>query len=456
MKNKPDRSQLPKPGKLRPFNFPKFERIVLDNGLTVIYAEHHKLPIVSAQFLVNVSPLNDPKGKEGLTAMTADLLTEGAGGLTSIEIVDKLEMFGSHFASYSDWNGVYVDLNAASDHFEKSFAIFSEICLKPDFPENEFHRILRQKKIDRSRLNDSNGKLASEQFSKLLYGAFRYSIPQQGNLESLENLSLNDVKHFYQNHFSPQNSTLILAGDLKKDFINRTVVKLFSRWKNKPSPQKSEKFSYLKGGNKITILHKKGTTQAALQMGHIGVSRSNTDYKTILMMNNILGGYFLSRLNMNLREDKGYTYGISSFFSIRKQTGPFSIGASIDEKNIANAISEIFKEVRKIASELVPQEEFMNAKGFLIGTFPQAFESVEGIARALTNIITHHLEDDYYRNFRDKLQPITPEQTLHAAKKYILDDQFHIAICADAEKIEKSLSNHFTVEVLDMENYSLI
>ena len=450
MSSKFDRNKVPSAGKLLPFNFPRFKRLLCDNGMKVLLVEHNTLPIVNFELCFKASPLIEDEGFEGLASLTANLMSEGTTSRNSEQIANDLEHYGIDYSAQADWDSIHFSLSNLTKYTDKAFAIFADILQNPVFPEKEVQRVKKERIADRQRSVDSIGKVVTEQFAKMLYADYRYATPLRGSIASLKNIRRENIADFYDKYFHFKDAVLLVTGDINEEKLRALIKNNFTKPSN-PFKYKSPLLKYNKGSSdRVRIIHKEGAQQTEVLLGHIGIDRSNPDHYTVLLLNQILGGYFLSRLNMNLRQDKGFTYGISSGFGFRKVTGPFSISAAVHSKNTAEAIDEIIKEVKKITNEPVTDEELANAKGYFGGVFPIAFETAEQILYGLATIESHQLDDDYFRTFREKITKISKEDILKAAQKYLHPDNLLIVAGGDKSLIEKQFVNNYIIEVYDL------
>jgi len=444
-----DRTRMPAPQELRPFNFPDFRRYRLKNGLQLLIAEQHSFPLINVMLSVHSSALMDPPQKEGVAGLTAALLVEGTQGRSSRQIAEELELLGANFNSHSDWNALYLELNTLKRYFSAAMDVFADMVMHSVFPEKELDRLLKETLVERLRVVDAPNKLASERFSGLLYADSRYGQPIEGTEESLQKIERGDVLDFYQRHVIPGNSTLIVVGDVNADEVIDFMETVFSEWEPK-EPLPAEELVFRQPEKTVVALvHKPGAAQTELRMGHLGIARNNPDYYAVTVMNEILGGYFLSRINMNLREEHGYTYGAHSLFFYRKGLGPFFVTAAVHSQNAADAIREVLKEIERMRQEAVAEEELESAKGQLIGVFPIAFETADQVALGLSNIVISQLPDDYYRTFRDRIAAVTREDVLRVAREYLLPEKMLIVAAADRSVVEDDLKKAFELRVLD-------
>jgi len=444
-----DRNRIPRPGAPRPFNFPDFERIRLANDLEIIYAFRNDLPLVSVNLCLQPSALLDPPGKEGLANLTADLLVEGTQTRSSTQIAEELEMIGAQYGSHTDWKAVYVEVNTLERHLETALEILADMILQPAFPQKEFTRLQRELITERLRVVDNPAKMAAEYFVHFLYEGMRYAFPIEGSQDSLHNILSSDVLKFYQKHFKPNRASLIVVGSVSREKVLNWAGKYFSGWQGKSDDKLAEPECKQPQRTRLFLIDKPGAAQCELRMGHLGIKRSNPDFYAVTLMNEILGGFFLSRINRNLREEHAYTYGASSGFSYRKGKGTFSITAAIHNDNIAPAIAEVFKEIKRLREEDVSTEELENACGQLVGIFPIAFETAEQVAVGLANILTSALPDDYYHTFREKISRVSLHDIRRVAHKYLHPDQTLIVVTGDRTRIEEPLRQAFEVQVLN-------
>ncbi len=450
-----DRTQAPKPSAPRDFRFPDFTRFYLDNGLEVLVVEQKKFPLVSVNLCLQTSALFDPQGKEGLANFVSEMLAEGTETRSSTQLADELEFIAAQFSSHADWNAIHLNMNTLSRNMEAAMDLFTDILLHPVFPEEEADRIRKEMLIDRMRIVDIPSRLTAEQFVHFLYHPMRYAIPIEGTETSLPHISTTDMKSFYRSVFVPSNATLILVGNISESRARELSARFLSSWKAQPKPVEPQLSFSQPEQTRVRLIHKPGSAQTELRMGHLGIERSNPDYYAVTLLNEILGGYFLSRINMNLREKHGYTYGAGSSFSFRKGIGPFLVSGAIQIEHTTAAIQEIINELRYIRSDKVSEKELEHARGRLNGLFPITFETSDHIAKGLSNITTYGLADDYYNTFRDHLTAVTREDILHAAQSYLLPEQLEIVVTADRSQVEKQLRAVFPVHVYDVNGHPL-
>lgn len=445
-----DRNRIPRPAAPRPFHFPEFKRLKMENGLEIIFARRNTLPMVSVNLCLKISALLDGRGKEGLANLTAALLTEGTKNRSSSEIAEELESIGAVYGTHADWKALYAELNVPEWHLPRAMEIFSDMLLHPVFPQDEFERVQKELLTERRRVADNPAKLAAERFIAALYSTSRYALPVEGSEQSISRIRRSDVADFYKRYFKPSHAALIVVGSPEKKDILRLAGKYFSDWRGSSAAVLPKLHFDQPQSNVVYLVDKPGAAQCEMRMGHLGLERSNPDYYAVTLMNEILGGFFLSRINMNLREEHAYTYGASSGFSYRPGKGPFSVSAAVHSEHITAAVKEVLKEMRRLQDEKVSAEELDNARGQLIGVFPIAFETTEQVALGLANILVSDLADDYYQTFRDRIAEITREDVQAAAKKYLHPGQTIIVVTGDRAVVEEPLRKEFELSIYNV------
>ncbi len=444
-----DRNKRPEPKRPTPFNFPLFERFTLDNGLKVLFAPHHKLPLVNLQMVIKSSALHDPSGKEGLVNLLAELLLEGTDRRDSKRIANELERLGAGYSADADWNAVHVGLNLLKPNLHKGAEVFADLIRHSVFPQEEVERLRRELLVERLRAVDNPKKVAQEQFFRQLYEGHRYALPLEGTEHTLKTIQRQDIVSFFKTHFNAANAALIIVGDLDRSEAEYLAQQYFSDWPA-GSTFALPNLKAAKGDStRVTLVRKEGAAQSELCLGHHGADRHAPEYFSLTLLNQIVGGYFLSRLNLKLREERGYTYGIHSNFFFRRLAGPFCISAALQSEHTADAVAEIVAQLERLTKEKINRQELEQAKGYLSGMFPIAFETADQIAMGLGNIDLYNLPDDYYRTFRDKLAAVSVNDVYEAAQKYLHPQNLHIVLSGNGDTLKKQLKERFEVTIVD-------
>ena len=432
-----DRNLKPEAVESIHFEIPDIEKFELKNGLKIFLVKKNSLPIVQFNFLTDAGSKYDHENKKGLSFLTSLLIDEGAGNLSALELDNGIESLGSILKVSCDQDSVSVSLLTLKENIKKSFDIFSDVILKPRFEEDDFTR--EQKKLLNKIIQAGNepSYIADSVFEKLVFENSSYMHPAMGTKTNVENITNTDVKEFYSSRFSANNSAMIVVGSItKKNILDLTSASL-AEMKKAGSAKQELELKYSKDG-KIYFVHKDDAAQSELRIGHLTNSRTHKNYFAKLLMNTILGGQFSSRLNSNIREDKGFTYGISSGFYYNKIAGQFEITTSVQSENTAAALTEITNELNGIKKNIL-DEEIAFAKSYLIKRFPSQFETYAQVSRQLSTLVHFNLPDDYFNNYLTNIEETTHQQIQEAALNYISFDELKTVVVGDRKIVLKQL-----------------
>ncbi len=436
----PDRTHPPQPGPPAPLNLPAIHKQRLANGLPVWIVEMHKVPVAQVNLLVFSGTTDDPPGKYGAASLAAAMLEEGAGSRSALEIADAVDYLGADLGATSAIDSSALRLHVPVARLADALPIMADVALRPSFPKDELERQRQQRLTSLLQGRDDPPTIASVAFSRILYGkAHRYGTPMMGTAETLKTFTADDLRAFYTSAFRPENATLLAVGDVTPDNVMPLFEKSFGTWK--PAGQAApEKLPAVEepAARQIYLIDKPGAPQTQIRIGWIGVPRSTPDYFPITVLNTILGGSFSSRLNMNLREQHGYTYGASSSFDMRGSAGPFVAAAGVQTDKTAEALKEFFNELNAILKP-VPAEELARAKSYVALRFPGAFETTGDISRRLEDALVYHLPDDYFTKYVQNIQAITVADVQRVAQKYIQPGKFAVLIVGDQKAIEPGI-----------------
>ena len=447
-----DRSVEPKPGPNPAFTPAPVVRRTLSNGLEVLIAERHNLPIVGLNLVVKGGGTLVPSGKEGLASLTGDLLTEGTATRNSLQLAGELSDLGASVNGGGGPESCSLSLTTLTRNLPKALDLYTDVLLHPAFPQKELDRLKTQRLSALLRQVDSPPAIASLVFPKLLYGEDHpYGRPNNGTPKSVEGLTRDDVVAFYKQLFVPNNAALIVAGDTTPDAIIPVLEAALKGWKpSSPVIQPSLETPASKP-IQVYLIDKPGAAQSILTVGQVGVARNSPDYFPLTIMNAVLGGQFSSRINLNLREDKGYTYGARSSFNFAKGAGPFEAGAPVKTEDTRPALVELMKELTDIANARpATYAEVTFAKDRLVKGFPSRFESIAGgggrrggggggLGGTLAELVLYDLPNDYFTTYRDKVEAVTPSDVQRVAKKYLDAGRMTVLIVGDRATIESEI-----------------
>jgi zinc protease len=437
-----DRSLLPKEKPDPKLVLPAVQRRKLSNGLDVLVVEHHELPVVSLNLVMKMGAAGDPADKAGLASITADMLDEGTATRSSLEISDQLARIGSSLNIGAGWDSTTASMRTLTRHLDRALEIYSDVISNPAFPEKDFERLRLQRLAALRQQRDSPDAIAGLVFQTVLYGrGHPYGHPLAGDEASLTGLSGADVRGFYETYYRPNNSALIVVGDVKPDAVVAKLEKAFAGWKSGHVPAVDVSAAPLQRDHSaIYLVDRPGSVQSVIQIGQVGAPRSSPDYFPLFVMNRILGGASSARINLNLREDKGYTYGANSAFSFRRGAGPFTAQAPVQGFSTKESVYEFMKEIRGIRGEIpVTPAELEAAKQSIVRGFPRNFETPDQIAGNLELIVTYDLPDTYFNSYIERVQAVSLEDVNRVANRYLQPDRMAIVIVGDRNSIERPL-----------------
>lgn len=446
-----DRSRPPKPGKLPEVSFPAFIERELSNGLKVYIVENHEQPIVSISLYVRGGSSLDPKDRQGLASITGEMLTKGTGRRSALQIADEIDFVGGSLNSGSSWDANTVSVTVLSKFLGVGLDLLADVALHPSFPTEELERVKLQRLASIKQAKADAGYLADNTFSKLVFGGHAYGHQSGGTEDSVQVLDVADCRAFHERRFGPSESFLIAAGDVNVDQFMDELERLFGPWKTTANLPQIPPPVFETTQSRVALVEKPAAVQSAIRVGHLGVERNHRDYITLYVLNMLLGGYFNSRINLNLRERNGFTYGARSYFDVRLQAGPFAVATEVSTGVTAQAVREIISELRQITSDPVTEEELAMVKNYVIGSFPLQIETPQQVASRVAIIVLYGLERDYYDLYRERVAQLTRDEILLAARKYLHPDRLIIVASGDVNALRGGMSELAPVEVYDQD-----
>jgi len=410
------------------------EREILPNGIILLHSEKKALPIVTVVFAIKAGSVVEPPEKAGLANLTADLLNEGTSRRTSKNISDEIEFVGGSLSTSGGSDYMTVSLSILKKDLELGFDLLSDIILNPSFSQEEINR---RKKVIKSSIiqqNEEPGIVASRAFSKAVFGEHPYGRPAEGTLETLDNITRQDIVDFHSSYYAPNNTFMAVVGDITGNELKPLIDKYFKIWQKKEI--KFHDMSVPKSGSKAEVIKiNKNITQANIILGHLGIKRDDPDYYAVSVMNYILGGGgFASRLMDSIRDNKGLSYDVHSYFSASKYSGSFQVGLQTKNNSANEAINEILKEMDRIRTEKVSDKELDNAKLYLTGSFPLRIDSNRKIAAFLIAVEFYDLGLDYVDDYKKFIEAVSKDDLLRVARKYLDTKNYILVIVGDIEK----------------------
>jgi len=433
----PDRSAPPALENAKNLQLAAIQRFKLSNGLNVVLMEKHSVPLVQVNLLIQTGAFYDPAGKEGIGSFTMDLLDEGAGKYNALQLSDEIEFLGAQINTYSRTFNSGVNCSTPVSKLDDALRLMSEIILRPKFEETEMDRIRKLRLNSLLQAYDDPGIIAQRAFNKLLFDP---SSPfgKFANEQAIKSYSKADCEAFHKSNFVTGNTTLIIVGDVTQEMIAPLLEKHFSNYPKgevvQPDLPKPKQVS----GRTIYIIDKPTAPQSVIRIGRIGPTRSDPEFNAIRVMNTILGGSFTSRLNNNLREQHGYSYGAGSGFSFWKIPGPFVASSSVQTDATGPALGEFFKEFNGMRKPL-PETDFVRGRNYDALGYAADFETNASIAEALADAVINQLPDNYFNTYVDKVMAVSKKSVEAQAKKYIDPNSMLVIIVGDKSKIEESV-----------------
>jgi predicted Zn-dependent peptidase len=443
-----DRSRLPDVGADPDFRFPEIARHTLSNGLDVRTIEHRTVPVVTMVLQIEAGSGADPGKQEGLAAITADMLDEGTGTLSAIDVSDAISRIGADYDVDVGPDVTTFSLTTLGRFAERGMALLSDLIVRPSLREEDFQRV-RQMRLDRMRqLKDLAPAVAERAFLRLVYGPHPYGHLAIGNDAAVRSLSVEDVAGFHTGRFVPSQSTLIIGGAMSHDAMRALAENVFGDWTNRAVPvawgRASEMEPPSEPGARLAIVPREGAAQSELRIGHLSTRRNTPDYPALLVMNSVLGGQFVSRVNLKLREEKGYTYGARTGFDWRRGRTPFSLHASVHTAATADAVKEAHAELEGLrGTRPVTTTELALAKASVTRGYPRNFETAGQVARAVAQLALYGLPDTYFQEFVPKVNAVSGDEVTRVAAEYLDPARLTTLVVGDHSAIAEPLSRQF-------------
>jgi predicted Zn-dependent peptidase len=440
-----DRSRLPDVGPDPAFTFPEILRHTLANGLDVRTVEHASIPVVTIVLQVEGGSGADTSDKEGLAAIVADMVDEGTGALSAIDVSDALARIGGDYDVDVSPDVTVFSLTTLTRFADRGAALLADMTTKPSMRDTDFTRV-RQLRLDRlKQLKDLPTAVAERAFLRLLYAQHPYGHLPIGSDAALRQISLNDTSALHAATFQPSRATLVVAGSLPHKDLLGIAAGAFGEWMNAASsPTPVQRASAIEPSEvappRLSIVPRESAAQSELRIGHLSARRNTADYPALLVMNSLLGGQFVSRINLKLREEKAYTYGARTGFDWRRGLSPFVLQASVHTASTADAIADALGEIDGIRGSRPPtRDELVLAKASLTRGYPRNFETAQQVARSVAQLALYDLPDTYFAEFVPKVNAVGADDVMKAATRYLDTAKLSTVIVGDHSAIADSL-----------------
>jgi predicted Zn-dependent peptidase len=438
-----DRSRLPPVGPDAPVRFPRVDRATVAPGIDVWTVARRDVPVLMLAVIVPSGSASDPADRIGLAALTSDLLDEGSGDRDAIAIHEALARMGAHLDLETGYDATVVSLGTLSRFSRDAISLLVDMVFRPRLHADDFERVRALRCHRLAQMRDVPAALAEQAFVRHLFPAHPYGHLPIGSEASLRALTADEVRAFHAARFRPAGTTLVAVGDLDHEALIAAAGDAFAdlaadgrvEFAAVPQPPPTG------AGRRLVVVDRPGAPQSELRVGHVAVARSTPDYAALVVLNAVLGGQFVSRINLNLREAKGFTYGARSAFDWRRAPGPFLVQTSVQTNATAAAIDEVLKELRDIAGDRPPTaRELELAQASLTRGYARNFETAEQIARALVQLAIYDLPASWYDEFVDKVRAVDGGAVSAAARRHLRPDDVLVTVVGDRHETESALA----------------
>lgn len=450
-----DRATPPSPGPDPDVELPAVDRRTLSNGLEVWVAPRTDLPLVTLRAVVNAGSAAEPAGDAGLASLTAAMLDEGTRTRSALEIADALDHLGATFGAGAGYDAASAQLSTLKRHLPAALEVFAEVLVQPTFPERELERVRRERLTEIVQGQDRPTAVASEQAALRLYGPDHpYGRPLEGTVASVGGITAQELRDFHRAYYRPNNTTLLVVGDVSTDEVIGLLERALGAWERGEAP--AARYPPLPEpleATRVYLIDRPGAAQSEIRVGHVGVARDTPDYFPLLVLNTTLGGQFSSRVNMNLREDKGYTYGARTSFAMRRAPGPFLASAGVQTETTRESVIEFMRELEEIReARPVTREELEFAKTSLIRAEPRQVETHAQLLGRLEDLVVFDLPPDYFDTYAERIAAVSREDVARVAAEHLHPDRFAIVVVGDRSRVEEGLRElPFPVEIVPLE-----
>jgi len=449
----PAGTKPPAGGALRPYVTPSIQTFTLTNGLKVLLVERHSLPIVSARFVVDAGAIREPADKNGVAYLTADLLSEGAGGLTGAQIAEKMADLGASFGTSGNNGSAFVTVTSLPDVFTRALTLAATTLIEPTLSETDFSRMRTTATAAYQQSQSTVNGIAAKIFAKSIYDpSVAYSRLSGGTATSLASITRDDVINWHKTMYAPRNTTLILIGDLTPAAARAAAETAAGSWTGSgPALQPFVGKALPIQPSRVILVDRPGSVQSAIIVGQPTSGYGSADLLPLIASSRVFGGAGSARLNMNLREKHGWTYGAFSSYSPQAGVGSYSMSSSVRSNATDSALSEAVREFKRIATEPVPVTELNDQVGSIIASFPSSVQTVQGLMGRLNDVVVYGLPLDYYSTYRERLAAINSADVSRVGASLLKPDGLTMVVVGDLKTIEAPIRalNIGAVEVWD-------
>jgi zinc protease len=435
-------AERPVPGTPRRYDFPAFERVRLANGMTLLTAQLEGRALLSAALVIRNGAADERPSEAGATVLAARALAEGTERYDAVGFVEAAERLGASLHAEAGWDATTVWVDVPAERLEPALELLAEMVAHPTFPESEVERLRDERLNDLLQARADPRRRAEEVFVDTIYtGESPYHRPAGGTRDTVRGLDSRKLRASHARGFDPGRWSLIVGGDLSGLDVSAVADRLFATWK--PDLGASQPRSIVARAatreRLVRVVHRPGAVQTEIRIGHVGLPRRIPDFHAVSVMSAILGGLFNSRLNMKLREERGYTYGAFAGFDLRRAPGPFAARAAVNTDATVPAVADILAELDRMRTQVVTDAELLAARDFLVGVFPLRFETPGPVVGALSGLVIHDLPDDELARYRHAIEAVTASDVSRAAREHLDPEHAAILLVGDADAFGEQL-----------------
>ncbi len=442
---------VPDPAAIRPFSVPESTVSELTSGLPLEIVVLDRLPLVSVQLVLDVGEVSVPADRAGIAALTGATLQGGAGERTGEELAEALESIGAGIAVRPGWDATRISLSCLPERLPEALGLLADVSIRPTFPESEVARSRDQRlaQVDHE-LSDPRS-LGNQSAARLIFAEGEpFGRRAGGSRETVAPLDHDSVREFHARHYGPAGGCLIVTGDVDVGEVRALTEERFGSWAPRVERPSRPECRPRKTSRHVWIVRRPGAVQSEIRIGHVGVARSTPDYFALRIFNAVLGGTFTSRLNLNLRERNGFTYGVRSQFAARRAPGPFTIATAVETAVTADAVREAISEAEGLVRDGPDAEEVGAARDYLAGVFPLQWETTGQVAARIADRRLYDLAEDYWRTYRDHIRAVDPQSAHAAGRRHVRPEEAQIVVVGDPEQVAAPL------EALDLGPVSVV
>ena len=428
----------PKPGEPRPYAFPDFERSRLGNGLTLITVHLDGRPLVSATLVLENGAADEVPEDGGATVLAARALPEGTERYDAIALVEASERLGASLHAEAGWDAMTAGVEVPATRLEPALELLAEMVGRPTFPGGEVERLRDERLNDILQARADPRRRADEAFVDAIYTPDSpYHRPSAGLPETVKGLGPEQGRRNWARGIDPSRLTLVVGGDLRGIDVGAIADRLFGNWDRNAGarPRGTILARSAVSDRLVRLVHRPGAVQTEIRIGHVGLPRRIPDFHAVSVMSTILGGLFNSRLNRNLREDKGYTYGAGAGYDLRRAPGPFAARAAVNTEVTVPAVTEMLHELERMRDAPVTADEMAAGRDYLVGVFPLRFETPGPVVGAIAGLVVHDLPDDELARYRPAIEAVTADDVHRAASDHLRLEEAAIVLVGDADVI---------------------